>query len=322
MPSGVVTVRRKAAKYADFSEVVAACAIPARSVCSRRPATAARSCVREIAPEQLVRVREDSLDVQLFALLWQRPQRQIEQLPRLGSPFEHVVPQRDPRDAARQAIADLTEMIQKELPASIVEHEQPVAGPFAVREDVVRQRQIPDPRHFDRRPVHLHRRDARAMLVSERDLQLLVPSERSAARIRLRECKPRYLAVRRFQVRRDRRPARLVDPCAAPRGEVFTGARVEDLDEIGPCRVAEGKAGEVLAQSVAQLLRPEHLLELPHDDRRFLIDDRSVEAAGVFQVVERLPNRVRAGRAVDVVGRRIVLQEEAQLVIRCRETSG
>ncbi len=125
----------------------------------------------------------------------------------------------------------------------------------------------------------------------------------------------RHLAVRRLQVGRDGRPPRLVDPCAAPRREVFVSPRVEDRDEIGPRRVPEGKAAEVLAQAVAQLIGPEYLLELAHDDRRLQVDDRSVQAAGVFQVVERLPNRIRAGRTVDVVGRRMMLQEEAQLVI-------
>ena len=242
MPSGVVTVRRNAAKYADLSEVVDARAMPGAQCLLEAAGDRRALGVREIAPEHIVRVRKNPLDVQLFGLRRQRAQRQIEQLPRLGAPFEHVVPQRDPGDAARQAIADLAEMIQKELPASVVEREQSVAGAFAVREDVVRQRQISDARHVHRRPVHLHGRDARAVLVSERDLKLLVPSERAPARIRLRERQPRHLAVRGLEVRRDRRPSWLVDPGAAPCGEVLAGARVEDRDEIGPCRVRERKA--------------------------------------------------------------------------------
>src|SRR5687767_13665890 len=98
------------------------------------------------------------------------------------------------------------------------------------------------------------------MLVSESGLELLVPAERSIPWIRLRKRKPRHLAAGGLQVRRDRRPSGLLHPRAAPRREVFAGARVEDLDEIGPCRVAEGKAGDVLAQSVTQYIRPEHLL--------------------------------------------------------------
>ena len=62
--------------------------------------------------------------------------------------FEHVIPQGHPGDAARQPIADFMQMAQEILPASVVEREQPVAGSFAVRENVVRQRQILDPRHF------------------------------------------------------------------------------------------------------------------------------------------------------------------------------
>ena len=75
--------------------------------------------VGEIAPERVVRVARGS--ARRSAL---RAPRAARAAPDRSScrgsvlPFEHVVPQRDPRDAARQAIADLGQMSQEELPAS------------------------------------------------------------------------------------------------------------------------------------------------------------------------------------------------------------
>ena len=43
---------------------------------------------------------------------------------------------------------------------------------------------------------------------------------------------------------------------------------------------------------------PDDRLELAHDDRRLLVDDRAVERPGFAQVRERLADRVRARRAV------------------------
>ncbi len=85
--------------------------------------------------------------------------------------------------------------------------------------------------------------------------------------------------------------------------------------EIRPRRVAEAVRAQVLLQSVAERRLAQDPLELTHDDRRLLIDDRAIERPGLAEVVERLTNRVRARRAVDVVGRGIVREQEAQLVI-------
>ena len=66
-------------------------------------------------------------------------------------------------------------------------------------------------------------------------------------------------------------------------------------------------------------LAPRIAFELAHDDRRLLVDDRAVERAGLAEVVEPLADRVRARRAVDLVGRRVVREQEAQIVIDLRE---
>ena len=153
------------------------------------------------------------------------------------------------------------------------------------------------------------------MLVSERHLQPLIPHERSAARIGLRERQPRHLARLDLQIRGNRRSPRLVHPHAAPGSEILVGASIENLNQVRPRRVRECETRQILAQPFAQLVRPENLLELAHDDRRLRINDRPVETARILQVVELLANRVCAGGAVDVVGGRIVLEEETQLVI-------
>ena len=77
-----MTVRRNAAKYADFSEVVDAC-VDTGAKCLLEAAGDGRALgVGEVSPEQVLRVREDPLDVQFFALAGQRAQREIEHLPR------------------------------------------------------------------------------------------------------------------------------------------------------------------------------------------------------------------------------------------------
>ena len=82
-------------------------------------------------------------------------------------------------------------------------------------------------------------------------------------------------------------------------------------------QVAFAKAvrAEVLAQPVPEPVLAEHHLELPHDDRRLLIDDGAVERAGFVEVVEALADRVRSGGAIDLVGGRIVGEQEPQLVV-------
>ena len=79
---------------------------------------------------------------------------------------------------------------------------------------------------------------------------------------------------------------------------------------------------QVLAQAVAERVGADERLELAHDDRRLLIDDRAVERAGLVQVGERLADRVGARRAIDVVGGRVVGEQEPQLVVDRRETTG
>src|ERR671910_824419 len=78
--------------------------------------------------------------------------------------------------------------------------------------------------------------------------------------------------------RRDRRAARLFDPNPAPLREIGRRAAVEDVDQIGPGRVAERVRFQVLAQPVAKARLAHHALEMTHDDRRLLINDRAVQA--------------------------------------------
>ena len=87
------------------------------------------------------------------------------------------------------------------------------------------------------------------------------------------------------------------------------------LIRSGPRRVAERVRLQVLAQAVAELVGADQQLELPHDDRRLLVDDRAVERARFVQVRERLADRIGALGAVDVVRRRVVLKQEPQVVV-------
>ncbi len=126
-------------------------------------------------------------------------------------------------------------------------------------------------------------------------------------------------AVLQPHVARDRRPARLFYPGPAPRREIVRSPPIEHLDQIRPGRVGVGVGPEVFTQPVAQAIGRDDHLELAHDDRRLLVDDRAVQAARLVEVVEPLADRVRALGAVDVVGGRVVRVEEPELVIDLRE---
>ncbi len=83
--------------------------------------------------------------------------------------------------------------------------------------------------------------------------------------------------------------------------------------------LAKRCALQVFAQPVAKRRLAEDALELPHDDRRLLIDDRAVERSGLVEVVERLANRRWCPACDRPRTRPGSAREEAQVVIDLRE---
>ena len=160
------------------------------------------------------------------------------------------------------------------------------------------------------------------MALSRRDddLQPLIPVQSSRGHgIALRERETRDASTRDLQLGGDRGPSRLFYPGTAPGCEVLGRAPIEQNNQIGPGGVGERVVAEVLAQAVAKRLLAKDAFELAHDDRRLLINDRPIQAAGLVQVVQMLPDRIRSSRAIHVVGCRVVRIEEPQLVIDLRE---
>ena len=127
------------------------------------------------------------------------------------------------------------------------------------------------------------------------------------------------LSVDHRQLGRDGRASRLFNPRVTPHGQVFRRALVEDGNEIRPGGVAELVLAKILAQSVSKRVGSHDGLELSHDDRRFLINDRAVQCSGILEVVERLTDGVRAGGSVDVVGERVIRVQKPQVVIHARK---
>ena len=83
--------------------------------------------------------------------------------------------------------------------------------------------------------------------------------------------------------------------------------------------MAKRCALRILTKTVTELLLAHDHLELPHHDRRLLVDDCAVERTGLVQVLERLPDGVRSGGAIDVIRGRVVRQQEAEFVIDRRK---
>ena len=81
---------------------------------------------------------------------------------------------------------------------------------------------------------------------------------------------------------------------------------VDDAHQIEPRRIPVGVPLQILAKPIAKAARADNQLELPHDDRRLLVNDRSVHLAGFVEVAQLLPDRVRPGRAVHLICRGIV----------------
>ena len=76
---------------------------------------------------------------------------------------------------------------------------------------------------------------------------------------------------------------------------------------------------QVVAQTVSQRVGADEELELPHHDRRLLIDDGAVQRPRLAEVGERLPDRVGAGRAIDGVGGGVIVEQEPQIVVDRRK---
>ncbi len=92
-------------------------------------------------------------------------------------------------------------------------------------------------------------------------------------------------------------------------------APVEDRYEVRPTGVPVLRAEQVLAESLAQGPLSQQLLQVSHDDRCLLVDDGTIERAGLVQVVEGLADGVRALGPVDAVGAGVVREEEPEVVI-------
>src|SRR6185503_3358336 len=110
-------------------------------------------------------------------------------------------------------------------------------------------------------------------------------------------------------------PPPFLHPCAAPRGNVLRGSRVENAHQVEPCGVAEGIPLQVLPQPVTKRLFAEHRLELAHDDRRLLIDDRPVELSRLVQIDEVLTDWIGARCSIDLISRRIVREQKPEAVV-------
>ena len=95
--------------------------------------------IGEKSPIDVMDIAEDSVDVLLLTFLRQCAQRQLEESGWRSAPFEHVIPERDPRRAARHGIADLRQVVQEVRLARSVELEQAVPGAFSIRQHITRE---------------------------------------------------------------------------------------------------------------------------------------------------------------------------------------
>ena len=284
----------------------------------RRQRRAARR--RQVAPPGGREVAEDARDVLLVRLRRERAPRQVDQRLRVDLAFEQRIPERHPADGPRQGVAHVRQRFQQVVPGARVERHQPVAETAAGGEHVVGRGASGRLRNHRLRRAQVDRQRLRGTAgIPQHHVQTLIPEPPGARRIGLphREAGDRVPVG--LQRHLDPRPAALFHPRPAPGREVLGRPAVEDRDQVRPARVRVGVRRQVLAQAAAQRLLPDQPFQVGEDDRRLLVDDGPVKRPRLVQVVERLPDRIGAGGAVDAVRRRMVREQEPQAVVDAGE---
>ena len=272
----VVDRRRNALNHAAFWLDARRAPIPARSTASSPRRSAPSRFGRQEPPERPSQIAEHALDVLLVGLARQRAQRRRRGTPaarsRRSSSSSHSVTHAAPRVSGSVKLVDVLQQVRRGCRRRARSRRSPAA---AVRQHEARRRTA------RARPATVGRARARRRTAwcacrprrRASTSQLLRPHQRRGQRIALDAALIASVVRRSVELGADRRPARLLDPGAAPRREVAASAR-RARDEIEPGRVAERELLQVLAQAVAELLGAHQTLELPHDDRRLLVDDR------------------------------------------------
>ena len=90
--------------------------------------------LRQEAPVRVLQVAERELDVLLRVLARQCRQRELDELGRLHAPIQQLLPERDPRGAARDGRLQLGQMLQEVAAAHLIEREIAVGNPAARRQ--------------------------------------------------------------------------------------------------------------------------------------------------------------------------------------------
>ena len=230
----------------------------------------------------LSRVAEHALDVLLVGLARQRCDRDRERSSGVTWPSSIVLPQRDPRAAARQRVIDVGQvrLISTRVRASHRD-ELAVAEAAAIRQDEDRTAPVAAAGLSGRR-----RRNRRS---GSRPLDGPRAPRKRCVQIRLRRRGSRCTKASRSILPSATSKCRIDDRPSGSSTHAWLQAAdhrraaIEHRDEIGPRRVAEG-ALQILTQAVAEVVVAEQRLELAHHDRRLLIDDRAVELPASFRL--------------------------------------
>ncbi len=117
----------------------------------------------------------------------------------------------------------------------------------------------------------------------------------------------------------DCRHTGLIDPYAAELLYIGVGVGREGRDEVVPGGVAVGVVGEILPDTLFEVLLSGDFGEFAHHQGRLIVDDVVVDQAGIFQVVELLADGSGALRTVLVESGGHVDSEPLEVVVKLRE---
>ena len=118
------------------------------------------------------------------------------------------------------------------------------------------------------------------------------------------------------------RHARSQDPLRAPRREVTLRRTTHCAQQVAPGRIAVRMAREETTDTQLECRVAHQVVQLPQHARRLVVDNRTVIALCLLQVVQRLPDRCRAGRGIGAVGHRLVVEVKGLPGIRRRRHVG
>lgn len=267
---------------------------------------------RHLLPKGPPQIPQNPLRVLLIGLPGQRPHSQSKHLGRFHPTLQQVLPNIHPGAPPRQWIPQLFQVLHQIPKRPGIQPEQSVPQPAPVRD--YKKRLLPARRKLCRQPVQRHLKLLCASRKSHRHLQLLRPQNSPPHRVPLPK---RHLPLAHH--RRNLWPTPQFHPRPTPPRHFTRLLRLQYPHQFQPCRIPKRVLLQILPHPLPERAFAHDRLQLPHHNRRFVVDNWPIQSPGFIQISQLLPDRIRPRRPVHFIRRRIMRQQETQLMIDLRK---